>query len=70
VNGIREFGGPEQFRLYELVRAYLAAKRDPREVVVDEQAPYYGVQLSERTLVPAPDAQLGQITFDKWLAQQ
>ena len=70
LNGIREFGGPEQFRLNELVRKYLAAQRDPREVVVDEEAAYYGVRLSERTLVPGPDAQLGEITFDKWLAQQ
>jgi uncharacterized protein YbjT (DUF2867 family) len=70
LNGIREIGGPEQFGLDELVRRGLAAKGDPREVVTDEQAPYYGVRLSERTLVPGPDVQLGEITFDKWLAQQ
>lgn len=70
VNGIREIGGPEQFGLDELVRKGLAAKGDPREVITDEQAPYYGVRLSERTLVPGPDAQLGEITFEKWLAQQ
>ncbi|MCO1659915.1 SDR family oxidoreductase [Pseudonocardia humida] len=70
VNGIREIGGPEQFGLDELVRKGLAAKGDPREVVTDEQAPYSGVRLSERTLVPGPDAQLGEITFEKWLAQQ
>jgi len=70
LNGIREIGGPEQFRLDELVRRGLAAKADPREVIADEQASYYGVRVSERTLVPAPDAQLGKITFDTWLAQQ
>jgi len=70
VNGIREIGGPEQFGLDELVRKGLAAKGDPREVVTDDRAPYYGVRLSERTLVPGPDARLGEITFDKWLAQQ
>jgi uncharacterized protein YbjT (DUF2867 family) len=70
LNGIREVGGPEQFRLDELVRKDLAAKGDPREVVADEQARYYGVLLGERTLLPGPDAQLGEITFDKWLAQQ
>ena len=70
LNGIREVGGPEQFRLDELVRKGLAAKGDPREVVTDEQALYYGVRLGERTLLPGPDAQLGEITFDKWLAQQ
>jgi uncharacterized protein YbjT (DUF2867 family) len=70
LNGIGEIGGPEQFRLDDLVRRGLAAKGDPREVVTDEQAPYYGVQLSERTLVPGPDARLGEITFETWLAQQ
>jgi uncharacterized protein YbjT (DUF2867 family) len=70
LNGIREIGGPEQFRLDELVRKGLAAKGDPREVVADEQARYSGARVSERTLVPGPDAQLGEITFDRWLAQQ
>jgi len=69
-NGIQEIGGPEQFGLDELVRKGLAAKGDPREVVTDEQAPYYGVRLSKWTLVPGPDALLGEITFDEWLAQQ
>jgi len=70
LNGIREIGGPERFRIDELVRKGLAAKGDPREVVTDEQARYYGVALGERTLVPGQGAQLGQITFDEWLAQQ
>ena len=70
LNGIGEIGGPERFRLDELVRRGLAAKGDPREVITDEQARYYGVRLTERTLVPGPDAQLGTITFDTWLAQQ
>ena len=70
LNGIQEIGGPEQFGLDELVRKGLAAKGDPREVVTDEQAPYYGVRLSEWTLVPGADALLGEITFDEWLARQ
>ena len=70
LNRIREIGGPEEFRLDELVHKALAAKGDPREVVTDGQARYYGVRLSERTLLPGPDAQLGQITFDEWLARQ
>jgi uncharacterized protein YbjT (DUF2867 family) len=69
-NGIREIGGPEQFRLDELVRRGLAAKGDPREVVTDAQARYYGVLLGERTLLPGPDARLGEITFATWLARQ
>jgi uncharacterized protein YbjT (DUF2867 family) len=70
LNGIQEIGGPEQFRLDELVRKGLAAKGDPREVVTDEQALYYGVRLGARTLLPGTDAELGEITFDEWLARQ
>ena len=70
LNGIREIGGPEQFGLDDLVRRGLAATGDPRQVVTDEQARYSGVRLQERTLVPGPDAELGQITFADWLARQ
>jgi uncharacterized protein YbjT (DUF2867 family) len=70
LNAICEIGGPEQFRLDELVRRGLAAKGDPREVVADGEARYYGARVSELTLVPSSDAQLGKITFDVWLARQ
>ena len=67
VNGTLEIGGPEQFRLDELVRQGLAAWKDPREVVADSHARYYGIELSERTLVPGADAQLGETRFTDWL---
>ncbi len=67
VNGTVEVGGPEQFRLDELVRRGLAARKDPREVVADPHARYYGVELSESTLVPGNDAQLSQTRFADWL---
>jgi len=66
-NGTVEIGGPERFRLYELVRQGLAATNDPREVVADPNARYYGVALAEKTLVPADDAQLGKTRFADWL---
>jgi uncharacterized protein YbjT (DUF2867 family) len=69
LNGIVEVGGPEQFRLDELVRRYLAARKDPRVVVADPHARYYGVELSERTLVPGDDAQLGETSFADWLSR-
>jgi uncharacterized protein YbjT (DUF2867 family) len=69
VNGTVELGGPEKFRLDELVRRALAAHKDPRVVVADPNARYYGVQLSERTLVPADDARLGETRFETWLAK-
>ena len=69
VNGTVEIGGPQKFRLDELVRRGLAAWNDPRQVVADPRARYYGVELSERTLVPADDARLGETRFETWLTQ-
>src|SRR6266704_3213977 len=50
LNGIVEVAGPEQFRLDELVRRYLAARDDARSVIADPNARYYGAKLGERTL--------------------
>src|ERR1700741_3107849 len=69
VNGTLEIGGPEQFRLDELVRRDLAARKDPREVISDPHARYYGIQVSERTLVPNDGARLGETRFEDWLRQ-
>lgn len=68
-NAIVEVGGPEQFRLDELVRRALAAQRDPREVLPDPSARYFGATLAERTLLPGDDAQRGGIRFEAWLEQ-
>jgi uncharacterized protein YbjT (DUF2867 family) len=67
VNGTVELGGPEQFRLDELVRRHLAAFHDPREVISDPEGRYYGIHVSERALVPENDAQLGETRFEDWL---
>jgi uncharacterized protein YbjT (DUF2867 family) len=69
VNGIVEVAGPQQFRLDELVRSTLYERHDPREVVTDPHAPYFGAELHERTLVPAADARLAETRFDHWLNQ-
>lgn len=69
-NGIVEVAGPEQMRLDALIRWGLKAKSDPRTVVPDPQARYYGALLAERTLVPEGEAQLGSIRFEDWLARQ
>jgi uncharacterized protein YbjT (DUF2867 family) len=69
VNGIVEVAGPEQFRFAELIRQGLAARNDPRDVVVDPGARYFGAELGERSLVPAGKAQLGEISFHEWLAR-
>ncbi len=67
LKGAVETAGPEQFRLYELVRRGLAARDDPREVVEDPQARYYGIKVGETTLIPGRDAQLGETRFERWL---
>jgi uncharacterized protein YbjT (DUF2867 family) len=68
VNDTVEIGGPEQFRLDELARRDLAARQDPREVISDPHSGYYGIQVSERTLVPNDDARLGETRFGDWLS--
>jgi uncharacterized protein YbjT (DUF2867 family) len=68
-NAIVEVAGPEQFRLTEMIRQDLSARKDPREVVEDPHARYFGVELTERTLVPNDDARLGATRFKDWLNQ-
>src|SRR5262249_39263899 len=51
VNGTVEVAGPQQFRFDELIRQGLAAYHDPREVVADPHARYFGAELGERSLI-------------------
>ena len=69
LNGIVEVAGPEQFRLDELVRRGLRAGHDPRQVIADPQAQYFGAELGERTLVPDDGALIAETGFEDWLAQ-
>jgi len=69
VNGIVEVGGPEQFRVDELVLRRLMSLKDPREVVADPNARYAGAKISEKTLLPGNNARLGEIRFEAWLTQ-
>jgi uncharacterized protein YbjT (DUF2867 family) len=69
VNGTVEIGGPEKYRLDELVRKSMAAHKDSREVVTDPKARYYGIEVSEKTLVPDDGARLSETRFETWLTQ-
>ena len=69
VNGVVEIGGPEQLRLDEAIRRDLEAFQDPRKVIADPQGRYYGIKMSERSLVPENDARLGETRFEDWLIQ-
>jgi uncharacterized protein YbjT (DUF2867 family) len=68
-NDTIEVAGPEQFRLDEFIRQGLIARKDPREVVADPAARYFGAALGERTLVPGDNAQLGATHFEDWLSR-
>jgi len=66
-NGIVEIAGPERAPFNEIVARYLKAVGDPREVVRDPEARYFGGRVEERSLVPLGEARLGRIGFDDWL---
>jgi nitrite reductase/ring-hydroxylating ferredoxin subunit len=67
LNGTVEIAGPEKFRFDELIRKRLNELNDPREVIADPHARYFGAELSEKSLVPIGDAQLGETRFEDWL---
>lgn len=69
VLGTIEIGGPDRFRFDELVRETLEAREDPRTVVADPDACYYGTKLAERSLVPDDDARLGPTHYVDWLLE-
>jgi uncharacterized protein YbjT (DUF2867 family) len=69
LNNTIEIGGPEPLPFDEFVRQALRAVGDPRVVVADPRARYFGARLSERTLVPGEGAQLAATRFDDWLSQ-
>src|SRR5215475_12670266 len=66
-NGIVEIAGPERAPFNEIVARYLKAVGDPRKVVSDPAARYFGGRVEERSLVPLGEARLGRIGFDEWL---
>ncbi|MBV9881853.1 MAG: SDR family oxidoreductase [Sphingomonadaceae bacterium] len=67
VNGTIEIGGPEMFTLDAAVRKVLLSDHDGRQVIADASAPYYGVQVTDRELVPDPGARLGSTGLDWWI---
>src|SRR5713226_8310743 len=67
INGTVEIGGPQPFRIDELVRRRLTSLNDSREVIADPNALYSGARIAEQTLVPGKNAQLGEIRFADWL---
>jgi uncharacterized protein YbjT (DUF2867 family) len=66
-NGIVEIAGPERAPFNEIIARYLKAIRDPREVLKDPEARYFGGRVEELSLVPLGEARLGRIGLDEWV---
>ncbi len=66
-NGIIEIGGPERAPFNEIVTRYLKAIGDPREIIRDPTARYWGGAVEEHSLVPLGEARLGRINLDEWV---
>jgi uncharacterized protein YbjT (DUF2867 family) len=69
VNGITEVGGPQAYPLHDLIRIVLTAHGDPREVVADPSAKYWGVAIEERTLVPDDGATRSKTKLEDWILE-
>ena len=69
LNGSVEVAGPQPFHFDDLIRQGLAARNDPREVIADPHARYFGAELDERALIPAGRARLGKTRLEDWLKQ-
>jgi uncharacterized protein YbjT (DUF2867 family) len=69
INGTIEIAGPDQIRQDELVRQFLSATGDARNVIADSQARYYGLEVNDQSLLPGPNPRLGSIHFAQWLSQ-
>ena len=67
LNGTIDVAGPQRFRFDELIRQDLTSRNDPRKVVVDPHARYFGAELGESSLIPAGEARLGEIRLKDWL---
>jgi uncharacterized protein YbjT (DUF2867 family) len=69
LNDTVELAGPEALPLDELVRRFLKASGDPREVTADVHAPYFGAELDDNSLTPGDDARIAPTRFEDWLRQ-
>ena len=69
INGTVEVGGPERYRMDELVRRVLHANGDKREVIADPHARYFGAELNDQSLVTGPGARIGAKRFEEWLKE-
>lgn len=69
VNGVLEVAGPEKKGMDALARQYLVAKQDPRQVITDPQARYFGALVDDQSLVPDGKSSIGPTHLDRWLSE-
>src|SRR5436309_8110310 len=69
LNGTVELAGPEPIRLDELVRRFLSARRDARNVTTDVHALYFGIELNDQSLTPGDNPRIGPTRFEDWLSR-
>ncbi|BCP55586.1 NmrA family transcriptional regulator [Kaistia sp. 32K] len=69
INGTIEIAGPERARISDLVGRFLAMVKDPRQVISDPRAQYFGTELEDLSLVPGANPRLGRVRFEDWFAQ-
>jgi uncharacterized protein YbjT (DUF2867 family) len=67
LNGTIELAGPERIHFDELVRQFLSATKDSRQVITDIHAPYFGTELNDQSLTPGDNPRLGSTRFEDWL---
>jgi uncharacterized protein YbjT (DUF2867 family) len=69
LNGMVEIAGPEPIRMDELVRSFLSAGHDTRQVITDPKAGYFGTPVDDRSLTPGDKPRLGPTRFADWLSR-
>jgi hypothetical protein len=67
INGMIEVAGPDQIRQDELVRQFLSATGDTRQVATDDNAGYFGIEVNDQSLLPGANARLGPTHYQDWL---
>ena len=65
-----QIAGPERFPLNELIKIFLEETKDPRQVIVDTNALYFGVEIEDKSLLPGKNALIGKTKFRDWLRKQ
>lgn len=70
VNGMVEIGGPEALGIDEAARRFLIATGEVRQVITDDNAPYYGITMNDRSLTPGKTARIAKTRLDEWLKKQ